>query len=336
MKNYFITVNYRSNDLTAKCCKRTFDAIGDDCFYIIVDNSELLGNQEKLISSLNGYGLDKVTTDKDIFFQGDFNVLVLTALRNGGFSYGNNIAINLMLESIDAHPDDIITLINSDAYIESGFSYLKNNIVDNCIYGATLISSDSRLIQTQGGSEFIDFRINTKNINEGLPVELGRKDIFAVNGYINGAFMSMRKRTLTTLGIMDESYFMWCEEIDWCLTAKKLGIEMFCVPNLYVIHVIGGASSKDEIKSFLGRKSKRNSFDRFVIRGYYHFRNKIVVYRKHFNNNFLKFYYSVFCEFLVRSVGVVLYDSNKLKRVGVMLKGIYHGIINNLGRNDSI
>ena len=54
--------------------------------------------------------------------------------------------------------------------------------------------------------------------------------------WVCGAYMLFRKEALIDVGYLDESYFMYCEEIDWCYQAKKKGWKVYYVPQARLIH----------------------------------------------------------------------------------------------------
>jgi N-acetylglucosaminyl-diphospho-decaprenol L-rhamnosyltransferase len=51
-----------------------------------------------------------------------------------------------------------------------------------------------------------------------------------------GAAMMVRARAITEVGGLDEGFFMYCEEIDWCWRMKRAGWRIYCVPQATVIH----------------------------------------------------------------------------------------------------
>ncbi|MGE5620123.1 MAG: glycosyltransferase family 2 protein [Sphingomonadaceae bacterium] len=57
-----------------------------------------------------------------------------------------------------------------------------------------------------------------------------------------GAAMMVRREALVDVGLLDEGFFMYCEEIDWCLRAKRRGWKIYQVPSARVIHH-GGQST---------------------------------------------------------------------------------------------
>ncbi len=61
---------------------------------------------------------------------------------------------------------------------------------------------------------------------------------------ISGAFMLARRQALAQVGLMDEGYFLHCEDLDWCMRFQRAGWKILFVPDAEAVHYKGG-SSKD-------------------------------------------------------------------------------------------
>jgi GT2 family glycosyltransferase len=62
-----------------------------------------------------------------------------------------------------------------------------------------------------------------------------------------GACMLLCMPAVRDVGYFDESYFMYCEELDWCLRARRRGWEIWFAPKAVATHILGGSSSKNEL-----------------------------------------------------------------------------------------
>lgn len=62
-----------------------------------------------------------------------------------------------------------------------------------------------------------------------------------------GAFMVVKKEAIDETGLMDESYFFFFEETDWCLSMKKMGWSVFHHPDIKVYHLQGQTAKKVHI-----------------------------------------------------------------------------------------
>lgn len=60
---------------------------------------------------------------------------------------------------------------------------------------------------------------------------------------VTGCFMLVRKEAIDAVGVMDERFFMYCEETDWCYRFKEAGWVNLFTPDAEIIH-LGGQSSK--------------------------------------------------------------------------------------------
>jgi len=59
---------------------------------------------------------------------------------------------------------------------------------------------------------------------------------------ISGAFMLVKREALEDVGLMDESYFLHCEDLDWCMRFRKQGWKILFVPDIEVTHAKGVCS----------------------------------------------------------------------------------------------
>jgi len=55
--------------------------------------------------------------------------------------------------------------------------------------------------------------------------------------WVCGAYVVYRKHALEEVGLMDEGYFMYCEDVDWCLRAKRKGWKIYYNPDSRLIHL---------------------------------------------------------------------------------------------------
>ncbi len=70
--------------------------------------------------------------------------------------------------------------------------------------------------------------------------------IYTVPG-ISGSFMMIRKEVLDKVGLFDERFFMYCEDIDLCHRINQEGFKIFYVPTTRIIHYKGESTRKDNL-----------------------------------------------------------------------------------------
>jgi GT2 family glycosyltransferase len=66
-----------------------------------------------------------------------------------------------------------------------------------------------------------------------------------------GAAMMTRASVIQQVGLMDESLFMYAEEIDWCIRVKKAGWDVCCVPTAQIVHHSGGSTRQFRDKMYV-------------------------------------------------------------------------------------
>ncbi|MHB1161232.1 MAG: glycosyltransferase family 2 protein [Chloroflexota bacterium] len=59
-----------------------------------------------------------------------------------------------------------------------------------------------------------------------------------------GAAMMVKREAMEEVGLLDEGFFMYCEEVDWCLRAKRQGWQLFQIPAARVIHHSGQSTGQ--------------------------------------------------------------------------------------------
>ena len=60
--------------------------------------------------------------------------------------------------------------------------------------------------------------------------------------WLIGAFFLIRREVIESIGLLDEQYFMYAEDTDYCYQAKKAGFEVWLTPEAEVFHIYGGIS----------------------------------------------------------------------------------------------
>jgi GT2 family glycosyltransferase len=83
-------------------------------------------------------------------------------------------------------------------------------------------------------------------------------------GFALGAALMVRREAVADAGLLDEGYFMYAEEVDWCWRMQRAGFPLFCVPTARVVHH-GGASTRQfrEESSLNLWRSRKRLYDRF-------------------------------------------------------------------------
>ncbi|HQY89774.1 MAG TPA: glycosyltransferase family 2 protein [Tepidisphaeraceae bacterium] len=189
--------------------------------------------------------------------------------RNGGFAYGNNEGVRPFL-SRDEKPQ-YVWLLNPDTIARPGaIGTLVRHLDENPKVGIV----GSRMENPDGSPQSSAFRFPSiaSEFEHGAKLGIISK-IFARYvvapppptkiqqvEWLVGASMMIRREVFESIGFMDDSYFMYFEEVDFCRRARKAGWPCVYVPESRVVHLIGQSSGVTD-KTKLNRRRPQYWFD---------------------------------------------------------------------------
>jgi len=228
-----IIINYRSTSLLVDCIKSILQFNPSlTTEIIVVDNNSGDEGKEKILSSFP-------------------DIIWLQMNYNSGFARANN-------EGIRYSKGTTVLLLNPDVVFEDDSitqCYIRLQQSNHIGAGVQLLNPDKTPQIT--GSFFI-----TGGINHFLPLpvlgrlfkKLGTKlnvkktNVPEAKGevevdWINGAFLMAKKSVIETAGLLDEDFFLYAEEIEWCSRLRQYG--SFCVyGDLHAIHLQGETANE--------------------------------------------------------------------------------------------
>ena len=189
----------------------------------------------------------------------------LTLLRapvNGGFAYGSNRALELLLED---QTIDLFWVLNPDCEVmpETAASYAQAGRDGQfaLMGGRTLYAADHDVIQTDGG------RVSRwtgvcQSVNLGKPVADTPLPPVQSLDFITGANCVASRAFLETAGLMEEDYFLYYEEVDWAMRRGALPLRL--VADAVIFHLAGATIGS-------GTHNRRPS----AFANYFNYRNRM-------------------------------------------------------------
>ncbi|ELR96459.1 glycosyltransferase family 2 protein [Gloeocapsa sp. PCC 73106] len=241
-----VIVNYRTASLTVDCLRSLEPEV-----------KELPGTQVVVVD--NASGDDSLTQIQQEIETHNWQewVTLIDSERNGGYAYGNNLAIRPALASLN--PPEYILLLNPDTVIRrSAIATLVEFMQQHAQVGI----AGSRLEDQDGTPQRSAFRFHSflseleSGLRLGLVSRLLNKRLIAPpvsevdcqTDWVAGASMIIRRAVFEQVGLLDEAYFMYYEEVDFCLQASRAGWSCWYVPESRVVHFVGQSSGVTNLK----------------------------------------------------------------------------------------
>lgn len=263
-----VILNYRTPELTVACLHSLVDEVRalPRTQVTVVDNASADGSVEQISAAIATENWDWVT-----FLPQD---------RNGGYAFGNNVGIRPALAA--ENPPDYFLLLNPDTVVRPGALQALVDFMDRT---PTAGIAGSRLEEPDGTPQCSAFRfpnvwseldsglrlgVVTQLLNQRIVPILPVTEAIQQVDWVAGASMIVRRQVFETAGLMDEKYFLYFEEVDFCVAAQKAGWSCWYVPESRVVHYVGQSSGVTDTK----RKAKRRPtywFDsrrRFFVKNY--------------------------------------------------------------------
>jgi N-acetylglucosaminyl-diphospho-decaprenol L-rhamnosyltransferase len=260
-----VIVNWNTKDLLRRCLQTVTASTGDVTYdVIVVDNASSDGSPDMV---------------RDEFPQ----VMLMTSDTNGGFSYGNNLGLRalgfsdnggaapkapryalLLNPDTEVPPNALCEMVAyMDVHPQMGAAGPKLVLPDGSLDLACRRSFPTPMVALYRFSGLAKLfpnsprfaRYNMTYVDENIELEVD---------CVVGAYMQIRREAIAQVGLLDETFFMYGEDIDWAFRIKQAGWTIFYNPAVTVKHVKRAAS----------RKSKRaqQEFSRAML----------IFYRKHY------------------------------------------------------
>lgn len=322
-KVYIILLNYNDWSDTIMCLESIF-RLDYSCYQVIVvDNGSVDRSMDKIIDWAEG----KLEVDfnpddplKDLYYpsiskpieysfyerkdiedekikEDNVPLILIQTGENLGYAGGNNVGIKYALLR-DAF--DYLWILNSDTLVGKDSlkslvfqaeSYKKEKKKIGIIGSKLLYYHNPKVLQGIGGEYNKIFGLS-KHIG-GFEEDKGQYDREDIKiDYCIGASILVSKEFIEDVGLMDEAYFLYFEDLDWAERGKRKGYEAAYCWESKVYHKEGGS---------IGSSSKGK--EKSELADFYGLRNRILFTRKFYPQFLLTVYLGY--------VGVIL---NRIKR----------------------
>lgn len=244
------TVNYRTGELARRCLASVAAERGRMPLLeaVVVDNDSGDGSADLLRGAIEeeGWGAWARVTASD---------------RNGGFAFGNNLAVRDRLEAPEEGGVDYVLFLNPDCELYPGALETLVAFLDAHprvgIAGPATEVGRGNLRGTafrfpgilNALDEGMHFGPLTRLLARWVVSPPPRPDAHPTD-WVSGGCMLVRREVFADAGLMDESYFLYFEEVDFTLAAQRAGWECWYVPDARILHDAGastGATGEGEL-----------------------------------------------------------------------------------------
>ena len=239
-RTLIVILNFRTAGLACDCLSSLAreNLPSGDYQVVVVDNKSEDGSAQIIAKHVesNGWGAW---------------ARVLARTENDGFAAGNNAAIAPAL--LETPPFDYFLLLNPDTVVgPNAVAALVQFLEENPRAGL----AGSRLEGPDGTAQTSAFRFPGILSEFERAMRLGlcsrllatrlvappvRNDVHRTD-WLAGASLLVRRQVFEQIGLMDSGYFLYFEEVDFCLRAQRAGWDCWYVPSSRVVHLEGQAT----------------------------------------------------------------------------------------------
>nr|WP_256834871.1 glycosyltransferase family 2 protein [Pseudomonas oleovorans] len=279
--NIAIVLNYKAIAETVVCVESLLIHCGRIDHIVVVDNFSEDGSAEIFRAWQKEKGKGRVT--------------LLVNSQNSGYAGGNNLGIRWALDNFQVK---YFWIVNNDAYVDSdAFSPMLSSLEvnDKQFVGSIILGARDGKVECYGGGKLYPLLGKAKLLGKGQTLDAVRQ-LCKKPDYLMGCSLAFSASMIRWVGLLDEEYFMYSEEVDWQYQAKRVGISIRVVPESYLFHV-GSLGS-----------GGRTAF-------YHYHRNRAAI-------RFNKRFYGIFFAFVSACILSIITVFQEFKKPSLVLSGV--------------
>ncbi|MFH2013880.1 MAG: glycosyltransferase family 2 protein [Patescibacteria group bacterium] len=242
-------------------------------FIVIVHYSGLKDTKEclKSLEKLDYSNYEIIVIDNSNNQEFNERVKTIKSKKNIGFAGANNLGLKYAMNN----NADYILLLNNDTIVDSKF--LKKLVESNYdLCSSKIYYHNSKKVWFESGKINLLYT-NAKHVSSKK------------TQYISGCCMLIKRQVIEKIGLLNEKYFLYFEDVDYCLKARKMGFKSNVVQDSIIWHKVS-------------QSTKKGSFEHI----YYNNRNRFLLCKE--NANF-------FIKILVYKISFLIFIKQLIKIV---------------------
>lgn len=220
-KLHIIIVNWNGEKVIGECLESLRSIDYSNFRITVVDNASMDSSPEIIRNSFPEVEL--IENEENLLFAG-----------------GNNIALRRALDQ----DGELFLLLNNDTEVDPDFATELAEVLKNPeagIAGPKIYYYDDPRRIWYGGGGFYPLIGVPRHLNI-RKLDTGRQEQPGETGYVTGCAMMVKREVFRDIGLLDVSYRMYCEDVDFCLRAKEAGWECWYAPEARVWHKVSSSS----------------------------------------------------------------------------------------------
>ena len=239
---YVILVNFNNSKMTKDCIESIKKSSYKNYSIVVVDNASCDDSYDSL----------------SLLFGNSENIYILRAVENNGFSAGNNIGINFALN----RGADYIMLLNNDTVIdENMIQLLHSKATEKTVTTPKMYYYSRPNVIWYAGGE-LEYKYGGAR-HLGLDKEDSETfSLVKSCTFVTGCCVMIHRNILEKVGLLDETYFMYGEDVDYSIRLQEEGIEILFVPTAKLWHKVGG-SGTSKINIYYDTRNKLYIMDKY-------------------------------------------------------------------------
>lgn len=295
---YIVVVNWNQPQLTTDCLRSLRTLVYPNYRVLVVDNGSQDDSAEKLRAEFGDW-IDVIANETNL-----------------GFAGGNNAGIRYALQQAA----DYVLLLNNDTLVHdlNLLSTLVTVFCDNDRIGLacpTIWYADRSEQPWYAGARFSMWRGGGSHLQRP---PTGNQAVDT--GYATGCCVMASRCFIEEVGLLDEAFFLYQEDVDWSIRAKRAEFRVVHVPDAHLVHRVS-ASTK--------ALSGQGTYSPSTV--YYKSRNRILLVRKHGNLCQKYFVWPAFDLVDVLIHAVAYLSLGRPQKLKAMLNGIRDGLTGEAG-----
>lgn len=266
-----VLLNYNGANDTIDCLQSLLSISYHNYNIIIVDNDSSDKSIEEIKIYMQNHNIEHIIFPSIVSALEDENqntfISIIQSEHNGGYGYGNNIGIKYALKN----NADYVLILNNDTVVDPCF---LEPIVQMCEKDKSIGIATGKIyfydkpdtIWSNGGKfnhciakvEHMNF--NEKDIGQKPPKE---------NTFISGCMWLIPKQVFERVGLINEEYFMYVEDLEFCQRVLNVGYKLNVCTQSKIWHKVGSTTGGAFSNFSVAWRSKNmNKFIRVHIKNF--------------------------------------------------------------------